>query len=302
MNPRILIMSDPGQGPTSQFQVPESHLGQVQVFQSESKQSPMPVVKPVSLHSRPKSHSPCRRIDVDVEPEYRTNWSSGLKPSLSHNNIFLRADSESFEESDPLSKSYPANGQYINLPRQRNSYSPASSSGNILRVPSNNHLLSPPSLMYGGDIGVNKKSIKSSNSLCDLTDTAPGNILKQAFDKIGRKLRRSSDVPRPTFLATPVSRQGFSLENSPQGSPLYSPPSPELRSSRHLSPTFSPDNDGPYINGRWSPTFAPTLKPGQDFFMHSSASNAPRCSPHGSPYGSQAQITITSSGPLWPQN
>uniref|UniRef100_A0A3P9LG56 non-specific serine/threonine protein kinase n=1 Tax=Oryzias latipes TaxID=8090 RepID=A0A3P9LG56_ORYLA len=282
VNPRIVILSDPDQGPTSQLQLPETHLGQVQAFQSESK--PMPVVQPVSVHSLTKSHSPSRRIDVDIEPEYKTDWSSELKLSLSHNNIFVRADSESFDKSDPLSQSYPSCGLVFGPPRQRNSYSPPSGIGNIFQAPSNNNLLSPPTIMYGGDMGVKKNQIRQSNSMCDLTDSTPASILKQAFDKIGRKFRRSSEVTPPTFKTTPFSRQAFSHETSPQTSPLFSPPSPLSWSSKNLSPPI----EGLYINGRWSPVFDSTLKP----------SNAPHCSPHTSPYGSQ--ITIPSGGPLWP--
>uniref|UniRef100_A0A3B3DQU7 non-specific serine/threonine protein kinase n=1 Tax=Oryzias melastigma TaxID=30732 RepID=A0A3B3DQU7_ORYME len=89
VNPRFVIMSDPSQGPTSQFQVPESHLGQVQAFQSESKQSLMPVVKPVEERSKMNrqsspaiQHKVSNRIsDPSLPPRSESFSSGGMQPA-----------------------------------------------------------------------------------------------------------------------------------------------------------------------------------------------------------------------------
>uniref|UniRef100_A0A8C8DQG0 non-specific serine/threonine protein kinase n=1 Tax=Oryzias sinensis TaxID=183150 RepID=A0A8C8DQG0_9TELE len=89
VNPRIVILSDPDQGPTSQLQLPEPHLGQVQAFQSESKQSPMPVVQPVEERSKMNrqsspalQHKVSNRIsDPSLPPRSESFSSGGVQPA-----------------------------------------------------------------------------------------------------------------------------------------------------------------------------------------------------------------------------
>lgn len=169
---------DKGSSARSQAKALQPHLqasGQAQTPQSGSSAKMRLSVSPSAIG---RSHSPCRRIEVEVEPNNNLNpprltnasgtflgssqWgdvspnqqhlrpsqdftssylASNLKSSASHENLRGRLQSQNSLEIDPLSLSYPASSS----PNLGNPYYPEYISSNHLRLPEqfsilNNHL------------------------------------------------------------------------------------------------------------------------------------------------------------------
>lgn len=117
--PTVTVSSNPAsqykQSPKSQPSVP----GQFQTPMCISNPTSNSMVTLVG-HTSPKplgrSHSPCRRIDVETKPEKL----SGLRLTASQENLRGRLESEDIEQSEPLSQSYPF---HFVQAKRRNSYS-----------------------------------------------------------------------------------------------------------------------------------------------------------------------------------
>ena len=258
---------------------------QVQEPRSGSNAISIPAVKLVSDRPRCRSHSPCNRIDVDIEPEYQGGWQRGMRPAVSAGNLMVPSDQmvTSFDTTDPLSQSFPDGALYSALPRQRNSYSPASNKGNFLQVPDKNNFCFPTSDMdRRGDRGWQNARC---SSMIDLSASAPAGVLRQSLNQI------SSGCFPPSSPTTPPVWLALSPRTSPQNSPSYTP-SPSPVSSSPLSP--------------WSPQLSPEILVTDTDdrsplplcnHLHSkhlasstlliSPASTPRCSPYGSPFGSQ---------------
>lgn len=266
---------------------------QVQEPRSGSNSISIPAVKLVSDRSRCRSHSPSHRIDVDIEPEYQGGWQRGMMPAASAENLMVPSDwmVTPFDSTDPLSQSFPDSALYSALPRQRNSYSPASNRGNFLQVPDKNGLCFPTSDMdRRGDRGWQNAR---SSSMIDLSASAPAGTLRQNLNQI------SSHCFPPSTPTTPPVWLGLSPRTSPQNSLSYSPQS--------YSPSHSPISSSPL--SPWPPQISPEIlvtntddgspSPFHDQ-LHSnhfssstlliSPASTPRCSPYGSPFGSQTCV------------
>lgn len=217
-------------------------LGQTQTPQSGSSSNTCLSVSPLPVR---RAHSPCRRLDIVVDPEsssqpfHLTNasgissgnsqqhWQNdfsnqqhlkphqnansnpfarNLKTAVSHENLRARLVSQDSEEVDPLSRSFPAHG-FLNFGRQRNSYSPDFTHGNRLIVPG--------------------QDFKLDNNLSRCCST------------------EQLQVPSPS---SPFSWLGLSPRTSKQNSPCHSPFSPQ---SRSRSP--SPGHIGPHKINSSSP-------------------------------------------------
>lgn len=221
----------------------------------------------VSAHRRGRSHSPCNRIDVDIELYNPGGWHKSLRQSVSHDSLTMHLDSKAVDQTDLLSQSFPANVLCSALSKHRNSYSPAPSSSNLLQVPDNNHLLFPLS-----DRGMNSETwrqhaIRGSSSMGDLSASAPAGLLKRSMNNISM----SSNSPSPWLCLSP--------RNSSQIFHIQSPTSPVSPSSS----LFSPESPGFNTESLYYSTL---VVPNQTSFPNSS----PHCSPQGSPFGSQSQI------------
>ncbi|KAF1374637.1 hypothetical protein PFLUV_G00231180 [Perca fluviatilis] len=254
--------------------------GQVQRPKSGSNPVSIPALKPVS--GRCRSHSPLCRIDVDIEQEYLGGWGKEMRQAVSNNDL-MALDWE-VTAFDPLSQSYPDRLLHAAPPRHRSSYSPASSC--FLQVPKNNCFCSPPSNKdrRGRIRGQNESQ---SSSMCDLTVSAPASILRQNL--AGRLMSScSSDNLSPI---SPAPWFGLSPRTSPQISPsssgswsngTFSPPCA-------FSPPFSSDTIVSNMPHKFSPPFSVhTNLPNQA----SLPAPSPRCSPYGSPFGSQTEICV----------
>lgn len=262
--------------PQSPRQVQKPPLGSNPAF--------TPAVRLVSHRPRNKSHSPRRRVDVDVEPEHQVGRQKGMRAAISHETLLVPPywDVTPCDSDDPLSQSYPDNALNCALARQRNSYSPGSSSGNFLQVPDNNVLHFPPQQSTSGRNAEMSSTPRSASS--------PENIHKP--DLAGVRLWHSSSAlcllsSSPTLGLPP---QSF-LQNSPP-SPLSSSLVSINTSPHQLSP------DSPMSSSaRQSAHIQLTVPTHILFPSHFSPGCSPHCSPYGSPFGSQNQIYITSVGP-----
>lgn len=292
--------------PNPQIKEPQpfsQSTGQVQKSQSGSITVPNPAAKLVSARSRGRSHSPCCRIDVDIEPEYNSGWSKGMRPALSSECLMVPSDWEvtEFDLNDPLSQSFPVSTLQSAL---SNSYSPASNSSSFLQVPDENMFSPPFSRNISGRYMLN--AIKGSSSMSDLSASAPADILSQNLAECKLMNSHSSERLTSSFRKSPASWLGISPSTSPQTSPSYSTSS-SPRSSSTFSPPFSPDNFGSTMRYKCSPPSQTyLLLPDQDsspLFISPASSPVfvspavtPHCSPHGSPFGSQTQICSRSVG------
>lgn len=274
--PRDRPLSTPSQAaiqrhvsPDSKLKAPQAYpqsQGEVQRPQSGSISLSIPAINLVSPRVRASSHSPCRRIEVDIEEECQGGLQKGMRSAISQECLMLPSDLEvtAFDETDFLSQSFPA-GQ-INLARARqrgNFFSPASGSGNFLPIP-DNHVLSPPDGQRGF-LGQNGRR----GSTSDIGALTRAGLLSS-----------SPTGPAPWLCLSP--------RTSPKTSPTGSPSS----SSNTLSPPFSPDFPMNYMNYQSS-----TLMPNDLFMLNQahSQSSTPCCSPSRSPFGSRNQIHISSA-------
>lgn len=247
--------------------------------QTQNPTPSKPVSLMVSAHRRGRSHSPCNRIDVDIELYNPGGWHKSLRQSVSHDSLTMHLDSKAVDQTDLLSQSFPANALCSALSKHRNSYSPAPSSSNLLQVPDNNHLLSPLSDRGMTSETWREHAIRGSSSMCDLSASAPAGLLKRSMNNI---ISMSSNSPSPWLCLSPRnSSQIFRTQSSTSSvSPSTSPVSP---SSSFFSPPFSPESPGFNTESPYYPTL---VLPNQTSFPNSS----PHCSPQGSPFGSQSQI------------
>ena len=243
----------------------------------------MSALKVVSRHPRSKSHSPCYRIDVDIESE---SQGRGLKQSrlgCSHTNLLVPPWELSHGQTDrSFSCSFPVNSLEYAIERCKFSYSPHAN--NLIKVPDDNHLLSPP--LYSDREGGNRRQgVRPCSSMSDLNASAPAVVMRQNFSEIRHMGFRSAE--EPTSPTVPDLWLGL----SPRTSPQISPSSSGSWSDGTFSPQFSCDTlvfNNPHTP---SPTYNDhLLMPDQDFHFSLSAKSTPRCSPYGSPIGSQNQI------------
>lgn len=237
--------------------------GQIQAPHPGSNPLSILGVKPVSVSRRNRSHSPCGRIDVDIEPEYQGGW---------------RRRSTSMVPND-LSQSFPCNALHSLSPRSRSSFSPASNS--FLKVPDNNSLLPPCA----------GTQLKGSSSMFDLTASAPADMLRQNLAKVKQRSGSYNNLLSPTSQIS-----GSSL--SPRTPPHSSSSSPGPWSICTFSPAFSFDDVFPNTAGKSPPPFqAHLILPNQACYpVVISPAPSPHCSPNGSPSGSQNHICINSVG------
>lgn len=264
-----------------------------QVLRPQS--GPIPVFNPagklVSGRPRCRSHSPSYRIDIDIE-EDQGGWKKGTRPAVSSENLKVPSDWEvtAFDLADPLSQSFPGDALKTALPRQRNSYSPASGSGNHLQIPDKNHCISPASDRYKRRWRSGLNALGGSSSMCDLSASALADMLRQQL--------RTSNHLLPCSPTTPPPWLGLSPRTSPQISPSHSPTSSSSCSPNTLSPLFSPDyHVSDMAHESSTLTHTHLLVPNNlsySFFISPAAT--PRCSPCGSPFGSQTQIYVGTEG------
>lgn len=261
--------------PQSPRQVQKPPLGSNPAF--------TPAVRLVSYRPRNKSHSPCRRVDVDIEPEYQEGWQKGMRAAISHETLLVPPYWEitPCDADDPLSQSYPGIALKCALARQRNSHSPVSGSGNFLQVPENNLLHFPPRQSTSGRTTEISSTSRSASS--------PENIQKHGLAETSRWYSSSTQC-----LLSSSPTLGF----SPQSFLQNSPPSPLSSSlvSINTSPQLSPDTPRPNTACQ-SIHIQPSLSNQILFPSHFSYGASPHCSPYGSPFGSQNQIYITSVRP-----
>ncbi|KAK9533924.1 hypothetical protein VZT92_009012 [Zoarces viviparus] len=283
--PRDWLLSGPSQSAIQGLMPPDLQFarqhhpqspGQVQGPQSGSNTVSIPAVKLVSDSRRSRSHSPCGRIDVDIEPQFKDGWMRSVSSER------LSSPSELEVPTDFLSQSFPYNALYSSSPRYRHSSSPASNSS--LQVPDNNSFLSPHSDRQG----------KRSSPMLDLSVSAPAHFLKQNLAEVRLMKSDSYDHLQSLSPTTPTSWLG----RSPSTSPHSSPSSPGSWSVFTLSPPFSPD---PLVSNM--PGISPPPLHGQlrlpnhaSCSLHVSPASTPRCSPCGSPFGSQNQLYIQAVG------
>lgn len=148
------------------------HQGQVQKPQSGSNHVSNPAAKLVS--SRP--HSPCRRVDVDVDFDYK-GWN-GIRQSVSHESIMDPSQSvfPVFSPNENLSESWSGNTLFSGLSKSWRSHSPHRSGGNFLQVPDKNPNLSPQLLTGRGD-GCCRQNLSSSmNDLANASADSNPNL------------------------------------------------------------------------------------------------------------------------------
>lgn len=211
---------------------------QVQTPQSGSNPVSIPGVKLVSHRPCGRSHSPCCRIDVDVEPEHQGGWQNGMRAAVSHESFMVPSDGEvtAFDPTDFHSQFFPDGALHSALPRH--SYSPVSNDGSCLRVPDNNHLHLPAS-----DWGIKRhNAIGDGSSLSALSDSAaPENILGERLAEFRLMRFISSHCPLSSSPSVPPAWLGLSPRTSPQLSPTQSLSSPSsLWSLSLVSPPLSP--------------------------------------------------------------
>lgn len=259
---------------------------QVQKPQSGSNPTSIAAVKLVSGRPRGRSHSPCYRIDVDIEPEYQGEWRKGMRPAISHESLMVSLDWEAtaFNPADPLSQSFPDSALQSALSRHNLT---VSNGGNFLQVPDNNHL---PVL---DKIKRERNAIRGSSSLCDLSVSAPANILKQNLAEVRQMRSHSTHCLLSSSAASQATWMDHFSPTFPPNSPSYSSTSSHSWSdSSTLSPPFSPENLESNMAQKSSTLIHTHLPfPDQSFFPRSiSPDSTPHCSPYGSPFGSQTQI------------
>ena len=287
--------------PDLQLKAPQPHPqspGQVQTPKSGSNHVANPAVKLVSGRQRCRSHSPCRRIDVEIEPSYEERQWKDVRQAISSDNLMVPSDWDvtAFDPVDTFSCSLPENAFHLALPRQRNSYSSASDSGNLLQVPDNSHF--PRSCTHSCD-GSWQLAIRGSfNSMCNLSASAPVGTLRQNLDE---RYQRSSYYHDNLVFSPPQSPTPawlcLSPRTSPQSSRSHSPGISSSCSISSVSSPCSPIDIEFYMAHESSPSrHTHLLSPNQ-------ASNPilipPFSTPHplyGSPFGSQTQISKRSLG------
>lgn len=272
--------------------------GQAQKPQSGSNHVPIPAIKLVSDRTYSRSHSPCYRIDVDVEPDFQGGWRKEMRPALSHESLMVPSDWDvtPCDFIDPLSQSLPGNALHSALQRGRNTYSPVSNSCNLLKLPDNNQILCHVSDSGGRNErsrGRMQNAMRSSSSWCDISNSAPEKMLKQSLDASHLMSSRSSECLISKTPNSPLPWLGLSPYTSRQTSSNSLSTSPSSTST--LSPLFSPEN---VVFNTAHKSFPPLLQlPGQTPFPHLiSPASTPHCSPYASPFGSQNQIYIRSVG------
>lgn len=189
------------------------------------RSGPEPASTPVSTRPRSKSHSPCCRIDVDVDwPPAGRQW--GL--SSSHQNIFAAA-AASPTTVDPLSWSFPDMALQSAL-------SSRSLSGSFLQVHDDRHFLP----IRGGDEGAGR-----SRSACDLSASAPASVFRWSLAEAAPTRSLSSQhLGRPAW-GCPPSPGSQSPQRSASPWQLGYGQSHLLSPERaacglHVSPTHSP--------------------------------------------------------------
>lgn len=258
--------------PQSPRQVPKPQPG--------SNPASAPAVKAVSERPRGRSHSPRCRIEVDVEPWEQGGWQRGMRPAVSDSMMF-RSDSEvtKFNPCDPFSLSFPDDALQSALSRQRD-YSPTSASGTFLQVPDYNHLYFPSLDKNGRD------AVRGSASMGELSSSAPANILGQQLAEVRQMRSLSSECLHCSSASTAAAWWAVPVQKSPQSSSSGS------LSASTLSPPFSPD--GHVSSVACQPNQAHFLMPTCHHHVSAAASTAH--SPYHSPFGSQIQICIGSSG------
>lgn len=279
---------------------------------------PNSAYKPVKLVSvRSSSHSPCRRIDVDIDPEleYLTGFGT------------MRRNSYSERSHSPIPRRHDLSFSY--------------SHSNFLQIPDNNPFLSPPSDGRSGRL-----AMRDSPSMPDLSASAPAVLFQQNLRSLfGRSVeylaeRSPCTSPQKTSMrrsSTPTHSSPCSVSPTnfwssseyltdhspciaPEDIPMRRPSTPTHSSPCSVSPTNfwgsaeylaehspcpSPQNipmRRPSIPTRSSPfSGSPTTLsllshsqlhlPGKTQYpLLASPACSPRCSPQGSPFGSQTQI------------
>lgn len=285
--PRDRPHSVPNQAAIQDLLSPEPHLMDTPQVQCGPIHVSTPAHKLVNARPRGRSHSPCRRIDVDVEPEYRSGWSRGIRPAVSSECLMVTSDSEvtEFDSADTLQSA---------LHRCRSSFSPVSTNGNFLQVPNEKQLFSPPFRKnFSGRYIEN--TMRASSCECDLSASAPAEVLRQKWNDCRLMNARSFENLASRSTSTSISWLGLSPRTSPQTSPSYSPLSSSPVSSGAFSPEspFSPDNLGSNLTSEFSPpSQSHLLLPDQlpSFPLQISPGSSPYWSPYGSPFGSQTCV------------
>lgn len=264
--------------------------GQVQKPQPGSNPVSIAAVKLVSPRCR--SHSPRCRIDVEVELEDQGGWQKGMMPAVSHESLMGPSDWEvaASDPTDPLSQSFPDGALRSALSRQRDSYSPAFNSGNLLQNPDKHHCLFPASDRERREGRCGENTIRGSSSMSDLSAF---DIFRQNLAE-GRQMSGCSAGHLPS--SSPTAQAPWlcrSPRTSPQTSPSHSPMSSSPSSIGTLSPQFS----AVYFASNMAPKCLkkPTAHHAS-YPVFISPASTPRGSPYGSPFGSQIQICIGSVG------
>ncbi|XP_069392034.1 TRAF2 and NCK interacting kinase a isoform X17 [Paralichthys olivaceus] len=183
-NPRERAISAPSKvgimgqlSPDQHFKALPLHLqaqGQIQILQSGSKHVSDPAVKPVSRFTRARSHSPCLRVDVDIEPNDQKLEGGRLAVSLTNiHNLNIPSENKFpvFSSDESLSESWPESTFCSSPLRQNNSLSPDSNWGNLL-APDYSPRFSPTSPRDGG------ARKRSSSSMSDLSPSEASFTLK----------------------------------------------------------------------------------------------------------------------------
>ncbi|KAI1882771.1 hypothetical protein AGOR_G00238360 [Albula goreensis] len=216
---------------------------------------------------RAKSHSPCCRIDVDVEQLSDRARVKGraLRGAVSSENLADPWDLGPFGSySFDLSCSAPESSLRQMLPKERRSYS--ESYGMLLGV-------SPPTKpvvlcdsfdeedcvsdlsksnpeLFRGEPGKPKVSPTKSplglGSLLNVPKAEPLKMLQKACDKIVPNLQWLGLSPRASPLQSPRSSQSNSSNSSPSYSPCQSPST--CRTAFHTSQPTSPNPFGSQTN------------------------------------------------------
>ena len=269
--------------------------GQVQTQKLRSDSPAIPAVKLVGAQPRHRSLSPCCRKDVDIEDEYLRGWHKELRQTVSTENLRMPSNQEQFDQTDPLSQSFPVDAFQLAPARHSKSYSPSSNSSHLLTVPDYSPSYCSPSGVNSGVKRGMQNPAKVGSSMLNLSSSAPANAFRQ--DCANLNMMR---FPSSEHLASPNCQPlwlSFSAHASPQNSNLHAHASAKSRSNS-ITSSLSPDSPWHSMANIYSPSFDATLLPSNQkvFVFVVSPDSTPLCSPCGSPFGSQAQITIRSVG------
>uniref|UniRef100_A0A672ZL55 non-specific serine/threonine protein kinase n=1 Tax=Sphaeramia orbicularis TaxID=375764 RepID=A0A672ZL55_9TELE len=244
-----------------QGQLPPDHPqmpGPMPKPQSGSSPASNPIYKVVSHRHRSKSHSPSHRIDVDLDEEdYLQGWRNEMRLSVSCENIVMDSNCTAApsDSVNPLSESCPQTALCSVRPRQRSSYSPASSTSHFLQVPDNIHspFLSPDRN------GMSRHEGRAVSSLGDLSVSAPASVLRQNLDESGLRRSCSSEYLIKRCHSSPSHSPSHSPSRSPSYSPSHSPSHSPSRSPSY-SPSYSPSHS-PSHSPSYSPSHSPSHSP-----------------------------------------